>query len=213
MSRESRDVAELTASATCFSAVSARRRRSDFRRMVVDSMLNAPLSDVSADASGRLAGRVLLFVGVLGRSAIGFSRTITPVSQTAVGSFRFELRRFMVTLVTIWPVSALDSVSARHLPAAVQPTELYLQAAQVGIRKFHGGHGDDGLRQPIYREFQALDVHDQLELRVCQEISAQKILEPGFVESRRVTVVVGDVRQYIARVARFSGRLHVADEC
>jgi hypothetical protein len=64
-------------------------------------MLNAPLSDVSEEASGRLAGRLLLFVGFFGRSGIGFSRTITPVSQTAIGTCGFALRRGEVTRVTI----------------------------------------------------------------------------------------------------------------
>jgi hypothetical protein len=72
MSTESRDVAAFTASSTCLSTASARRRRSDFRRMVVVSMLKAPESDVSDGASGRLAERLMLFAGGLGRSGIGF---------------------------------------------------------------------------------------------------------------------------------------------
>ena len=61
------------------------------------------------------------------------------------------------------------------------------------------------LRQPIYREFQALDVHQQLELGMREEVAAQEILQLRFVEAARVGVVVGDVLEHVARVARFGG--------
>ena len=46
-----------------------------------------------------------------------------------------------------------------------------------GSAELHRRHGDHGLRQPIYRELQALDVHQQLELRMRQKVAAQEVLQ------------------------------------
>src|SRR6186713_2496268 len=81
--------------------------------------------------------------------------------------------------------SAADTFCACNLPGASRTPELYLQALQVGIREFHSGHADHRLRQPIYRELQALDIHDQFELGMREEIAAQEILKLRFVQSTR----------------------------
>ena len=53
-----------------------------------------------------------------------------------------------------------------------------------GIAELDRGDADDRLRQPIYREFQALDVHEQLELRMREKIPAQEILQLAFCRAR-----------------------------
>ncbi len=52
----------------------------------------------------------------------------------------------------------------------------------------------------------------QFEFGVREEIAAQEILELGFVQSTRVGVVVGDVLEHVAGVARFGGGFDLVDE-